>query len=211
LPDSICNLKNLSTLKIICSNLEVLPEGIGFCSNIEYIIISSSKLSLNNIPPSMILCVKLKTFNFNNIEYNIDNIRNDWKKKIMSYNENNNSNPNPNHNPNPNPNPFYTKPIIDVYSFIKWSYKTHNTHPINTQNTITTLLLIMQQINIHIHIQKLDKPINNTTPINAFVNTLLIEDVMSNIIYGNYDFTNINKSILYNLENIENAYRVNCV
>ena len=140
----------------------------------------------------MILCVKLKTFNFNNIEYNIDNIRNDWKKKIMSYNENN------------NPNPFYTKPIIDVYSFIKWSYKTHNTHPINTQNTITTLLLIMQ----HIHIQKLDKPKPKPkhTPINAFVNTLLIEDLMSNIIYGNYDFININKSIQENTYNIHTKF-----
>ena len=62
----------------------------------------------------------------------------------------------------------------------------------------------------HIHIQKLDKPKPKPkpkhTPINAFVNTLLIEDLMSNIIYGNYDFININKSIQENTYNIHTKF-----
>ena len=49
--------------------VKVLPESIGFCSNIEHVVIYSTNFILDDdIPPSMILCVKLKTFDFNNIK-----------------------------------------------------------------------------------------------------------------------------------------------
>ncbi len=149
----------------------------------------------DNIPASIILCINLKLLTYNDVKYNIDETRKIWCSRIMSYNEID------------NPNPFYTKPMIDVYYFVKWNYKTHNTHPINTQNTITTLLLIMQNI----HIQNLNKPRNSftNTPRNSFPDTILIEYVMSNIIYNNYDFININKSIKDNLDNIKLSFTTN--
>ena len=113
----------------------------------------------------------------------------------MSYNEIN------------NPNPFYTKPIAEIKSFIKWSYNTHNLQPINTQDTIKTLLLVLQNI----HIKNTNKPIYTpiNTPINFYKNTPLIENILTNIIYGNYDFININKSIQDNLDNIKLSFTTN--
>ena len=205
LPDNFGNLLKLTHLSILqCDALKVLPISIGFCNNLQQIIIYNTKISINeyisNIPVSMILCVCLHILAFNNIEQNISVLRKIWYDKIVSYNKLQYTlvySHTEKEREQFAMTTYYTKPIINCNNRqrITWCYNKHNLCPQNMQHLITIILLALYRI------QTLD-----TTTIEFYYNILLIEDILTKFAISNYDYININKSFFDNLHNIEQQY-----